>query len=248
VKLVAHVKSGRHAVALHEVKAGGESTLLWLHALHGCARDAAEAAAHWPGRVVALDFPGHGESARHPGGAYTVEHLAADADAALAHVGEAYLAGEGLGAYVALLLAGARPARVPAALLLPGRGLDGGGAVPRWDRTPEELDAHVAQVLADADRAETLPHDPMLYLVETDVRPPDYARQFADAARRLLFAEDGGPRPPWWHAARAAPSSEPVGLAFGDGLRCLRSGTGSQQPAQQQQPPPPRSPSPSASK
>ena len=50
--------------------------------------------------------------------------------------------------------------------------------------------------------------DPMLRACETDPRPPDYARAFADAARRLLFAEDGGARPPWWEAARGAACAE----------------------------------------
>ena len=63
----------------------------------------------WPGPVWALDFTGHGASTVPRGGGYTAEVLMADADAALAHLGPATVLGRGLGAYVALLLAGARP-------------------------------------------------------------------------------------------------------------------------------------------
>lgn len=221
MKLLRHVQSGRHTVAAYEVKADAGPTLLWLHALGGSARDAQGAASHWPGRVLALDFLGHGESPRPVGGSYTAELFAGDADAVLAESGEAHLAGQGLGAYVALLLAGARPDRVPAALLLPGRGLDGGGAEPTWDQSHAELDAHVAEVVANNDLAETLPLDPMLYTVETDLRPRDYARQYADAARRLLFA-DGEPRPPWWEAAHGAACAEPAPADVASALAKLR--------------------------
>lgn len=220
--LLQHVKSGRHTVALYEAKADDGPTLLWLHALGGSARDADSAVSHWPGRVLALDFVAHGESARPAGGAYTAELFVGDADAALAEAGHAHLAGQGLGAYVALLLAGARPARVPAALLLPGRGLDGGGAEPTWNESHAELDAHVAEVVANNDRAESLALDPMLYTVETDLRPPDYARQFADAAQRLLFAPDVTPPPPWWEAARGAACAESAPADLASALEKLR--------------------------
>ncbi len=206
------IASGRGEVALHELRAGAGPTLLALHALGGSARDFAALAAHWPGRVLALDFAGHGASAWTRGGSYTPELHAACADDALLEAGDAYLVGAGLGAYVALLLAGTRAPRVPAALLLPGRGLEGGGPAPRFER-PLELD------LLLATEATTRPaFDPMLRACETDPRPPDYARHFADAARRLLFAEDGGPRAPWWEAARDAATSE---AAPGDPLAAL---------------------------
>lgn len=220
--LLRHLKSGRHTVAMYEAKADDGPTLLWLHALGGSARDAAGAASHWPGRVLALDFVAHGESPRPAGGAYTAELFVGDADAALAEAGNAHLVGQGLGAYVALLLAGARPERVPAALLLPGRGLEGGGAEPNWDQSHAEIVAHVAEVVANNDSAESLPLDPMLYTVETDVRPPDYARQYADAARRLLFVENGHSPAPWWEAARGAARSEPAPPDLAAALEALR--------------------------
>lgn len=222
MKRLRHIKSGRHTVALHEASTNDGPTLLWLHALGGSARDAKDAVAHWPGRVLALDFAAHGESPRPPGGAYTAENFVGDADAALAEAGDAHVAGQGLGAYVALMLAGARPERVPAALLLPGRGLDGGGAEPNWLRTPAEFDAHLAEIVANNDRTDSLPLDPMLHTVETDVRPPDYAREFADAARRLLFAGSDDARPPWWEAARGAACSEPAPAELAAALEQLR--------------------------
>jgi hypothetical protein len=109
---------------------------------------------------------------------------------------------------VALLLAGARPARVRAALLLPGRGLDGGGPAPRRDQALEVRNAEALAML-DARAATPRPaFDPMLRACETDPRPPEYARAFADAARRLLLAQDGRARPPWWEAARGANTAE----------------------------------------
>jgi pimeloyl-ACP methyl ester carboxylesterase len=54
----------------------------------------------------------------------------ADADTALRHLGRATLVGRGLGAYVALLLAGARPTGVRGAILRDGLGLAGGGPRP----------------------------------------------------------------------------------------------------------------------
>ena len=57
--------------------------------------------------------------------------MLADADAALARLSQATLLGRGLGAYVALLLAGSRPLGVRGALLCDGAGLAGGGAEPR---------------------------------------------------------------------------------------------------------------------
>ena len=53
-----------------------------------------------------------------------------DADTALRHLKQATVVGRGLGAYVALLLAGARPAELRGAILRDGLGLAGGGPTP----------------------------------------------------------------------------------------------------------------------
>jgi pimeloyl-ACP methyl ester carboxylesterase len=194
----------RHArtdLELHELSHRDGPALLLLHALGGSSADWSEAAAHWPGRVFALDFSGHGRSQWVRGAVYVPELLAGDADAALAHIGAAAIAGAGIGAYVALLLAGGRPAAVPAALLLPGRGLAGGGPRPDLDRPLLPLAANPS-----------LPTDcdPQLAALLYDPRPPDYAARFAVAARRLLLIDDGDERPPWWDAAGRAASAEVV--------------------------------------
>ena len=102
--------------------------------LHGLAERSPEAVppylAEWPGPVFALDFVGHGASTMPEGGGYTAEMLLADADTALRHLGEATVLGRGLGAYVALLLAGARPDAVRGAILFDGPGILGGGTGP----------------------------------------------------------------------------------------------------------------------
>ena len=122
--MTAQLQHGRVALHLEELRAGEGTPLLLLHALGGSHRDwlSEPALAAWPGPVWALDFSGHGRSGRVLGGSYTAELLVADADHALFHLEHACLAGVGLGAYVAGLLAGARPDAVPAALLLPGPG------------------------------------------------------------------------------------------------------------------------------
>lgn len=192
------LRHGRIALALHEQRAGAGVPLLALHALGGSSADWGDALGDWAGPVYALDFAGHGRSDPLAGGAYSPELLAGDADAALAHLaGELALVGRGLGAYVALLLAGSRRAAVHGALLLPGAGLEGGGAVPDFEREIALAIAPAAAACAGA--------DPQLQRLASDVRPADYAAGMAAGARRLVFLEgDVGARPPWWRAARDA--------------------------------------------
>ena len=198
---------GRTSLALHPLRDAAGPDLLCLHALGGSAADFAGAAAAWPGRVFALDFAGHGDSSPRPSGAYLPELLAGDADAALAALDTVHLVGVGVGAYVALLLAGARRDRVTAALLVPGSGLAGGGAEPDFadEGGPRWLDLEPP-----------LPGcDPAARRLERDIRPPDYAVCFALAARRLLLAEGGASPPPWWRAVERSPAaaSAPADLA-----------------------------------
>jgi pimeloyl-ACP methyl ester carboxylesterase len=207
------LRHGRVSLALHELRDAAGPTLLCLHEVGGSGADFAAAAGAWPGRVVALDFCGHGASAALRGGDYYPEVLAADADAALAHLGGAHLAGAGVGAYVALLLAGARAPLVPGALLLPGAGLAGGGTMPEF-----EADGFVRWNDFEPPLAGC---DPAVRRLERDVRPADYARAFADAARRLLLAEPEGPPPPWWEAARETPHAEVAPAKLEDALALL---------------------------
>lgn len=129
--------------------------------------------AGWPGPIWGLDFTGHGASTVPVGGGYTCELLMADVDVALQHLGEATLYGRGLGAYVALLVAGARPAVVRGAILADGPGLSGGGTRP----------GNVAIVTVPP--GEHGPPDPFaLHELSRDVRPIDYAQGFAREAVR----------------------------------------------------------------
>jgi pimeloyl-ACP methyl ester carboxylesterase len=196
------LRHGRVSIALHPLREAAGPALLCLHAVGGSARDFREAASLWSGPVFALDFAGHGDSGRLRGGAYHPELLAGDADAALAHVGSAHLVGAGIGAYVALLLAGGRPDAVPAALLLPGAGLEGGGADPDFASNTQPRWTDFGAPLPGC--------DPAVRRLERDFRPADYAGEFARAARRLLLAEGDFPRPPWWETVRAGPTATPA--------------------------------------
>jgi pimeloyl-ACP methyl ester carboxylesterase len=207
------IQHGRVSIELHELRAAPGPALLCLHALGGSGGDFARAAALWPGRVYALDFAGHGRSGPLRGGGYHPEMLAGDADAALAHVGTAHLVGVGLGAYVALLLAGGRPDLVPGALLLPGAGLEGGGVAPDSTNDTRALWNDLAPPLPGC--------DPAVRRLERDLRPPDYAAAFALAARRLLLGEDGASRPPWWQAALESPSATRAPAELAQALEML---------------------------
>ncbi len=218
------LKSGRIQVALHELRAGPGPTLLLLHELWGRGTDLTEAAAAWPGgRVLALDFAGHGASDRARGGTYSPETLSCGADAALVEAGHAYVAGFGLGAYVALLVAGARPERVPAAYLLPGEGLDGGGSEPDWEIPLETVYENLADVLAAAE-ADGGDADPMLRSCARDLRPTEYTSAYAERTSRLLLAEDGEERPDWWRALRDTPRVEAAPDTLAEGFAQLLRG------------------------
>jgi pimeloyl-ACP methyl ester carboxylesterase len=206
------ITHGRMTLELHELARRAGLPLLLLHSLGGSSADWGEAPATWPGPVFALDFAGHGHSEWVVGGAYCPEMLAGDADAALAHIGTAAIVGAGLGAYVALLLAAARSAAVPAVLLLPGPGLAGGGPHPDHGRKFPELMV--------VDRRPGIA-DPMVRTLEHDVRPVDYAEAFARVATRILLGEDLQVRPPWWDAVRRAPAAEGIGVDLASALARL---------------------------
>ena len=105
-----------------------------------------------------------------PGGGYTAEIVLADADVALAEIGTATVVGRGLGAYVALMLAGARPKQVRGAVLCDGPGLAGGAIGP----TSQSFVTLVPS---------THPPDPYaLFELSRDLRPPDYATLFVRMA------------------------------------------------------------------
>ena len=163
------------------------------------------------GRVASSGstFAATGSRIRAPAAPDFPELLVGDADAALTQIGPAAVTGAGLGAYVALLLAGTRPDRIPAVLLLPGPGLAGAGAVPDFTRSVAELDA-----MRHGNGA-------MMIGLGRDVRPIDYAEPFARAARRVLLLDDADPRPPWWETVRQLPTVESLTGSLPDALARL---------------------------
>ncbi len=194
-------------LALHTLRSGDGAALLLLHGLgeRSPTRIPPEFES-WPGPVFALDFTGHGDSSIPHGGGYTSEILMGDVDAALAQIGASTLAGRGLGAYIALLSAGARPRLVRGAILLDGPGLAGGSARPGTPLVPMPDPGAVA------------PPDPFaLVELATDVRPPDYATSFVRQATHLSGLERPISvctleRPDWLRAVVDEPGVETTDL------------------------------------
>jgi pimeloyl-ACP methyl ester carboxylesterase len=189
-----HLRHNRIDLALHTLLERDGRPLLLLHGMGEQSPTVAPAdVADWPGPVHALDFTGHGESSLPRGGGYSAEILLADADVALAAIGPATVVGRGLGAYVALLVAGARPTLVRGAVLGDGPGLWGGPTGP----TSSNI-----LVLEPTDHT---PDPYGLAELSRDLRPRDYASLFA----RLAVEHSGLAepitvtaviRPPWLDA------------------------------------------------
>jgi pimeloyl-ACP methyl ester carboxylesterase len=199
------LRHNRVDLGLHRLRSGAGRPLLHLHGLgerSPCAVPAHLAA--WPGPVWALDFTGHGASSIPVGGGYFCELLMADVDSALAHLGPCTLYGRGLGAYAALLTAGARPEDVRGAILDDGPGLSGGGPEPG------------TTFVLGAPLEVTGPPDPYAMLeLSRDVRPPDYAAAYARQAATLsgldvALAVSAVVRPPWLAAVAAEPGVRSV--------------------------------------
>lgn len=188
------LRHGKLELALHRLRAGEGRTLLLLHGLgERSPRELPADVAGWPGGVAALDFTGHGDSDRPLGGGYFDELMLGDADTALARLAPVTVLGRGLGAWVALLLAGCRPKRVRGALLCDGAGLAGGGPQPLY---PE-------LVLPPAAPSAPGAADPLALLeLARQVRPPAWAARFLALAHELsglaqpvfVCADE---RPPW---------------------------------------------------
>ena len=201
------LQHNRIRLALHTLRAGEGRPLLLLHGLgERSPATVPNELVSWPGPVYALDFTGHGQSTVPRAGGYTCELLMADVDTALVRLHSATLVGRGLGAYVALLIAGSRPERVRGAILRDGPGLAGGGATFNSPFIPY------------VDPAQAAPPDPYALIeLSTDVRPQDYASGFARQAAQfsglsqpiMVCARE---RPPWLGAVMSELDGEPCTL------------------------------------
>jgi len=194
-------------LALHQLADGADRPLLLLHGLgEASPAELPVWARPWPGPVYGLDFTGHGRSTVPKGGGYTAEVLMGDADIALAAIGPATVVGRGVGAYVALLIAGARPKLVRGAVLGDGPGLQGGG------------DGPTSNVLFTIDDDAPGPPDPWALIeLSRDVRPADYATSFARQALQLSgvswpLAVCARWRPSWLDAVADQPGVLDVSL------------------------------------
>lgn len=196
---VTRLVHGKVDLALHHLRDGDGRPLLLLHGLGDRAPATVPPWAEaWPGPVVALDFTGHGQSTVPRGGGYTAEMLLADADAALAVLGPVTVVGRGLGAYIALQLAGARAADVRGAVLADGPGLAGGASQPTS-----------TSFVALAPRS-SAPDPYALFEMSRDLRPPDYATVFVRMAMEHSGLDEpltvaAVVRPPWLAAVAAEP-------------------------------------------
>jgi pimeloyl-ACP methyl ester carboxylesterase len=210
---------GRVHLALHELRKGEGTAILLLHALGGSAADWANVQLAWSGPIYALDLSGHGYSGHARGGGYTAEVWLADADLALAQLGDdAVVIGAGVSAYVAVELAGARPDSVRGALLLPGAGLFGGGEEPDF--------AQLAMPLTASQETGALRPLPLLdhAVLFTDllVRPSWYLQALVPRARCLVLSEDSAERPLWWRALHRQPNVHvDAGGSLASGLTLL---------------------------
>ncbi|MFN8038621.1 MAG: hypothetical protein U0Q07_20895 [Acidimicrobiales bacterium] len=177
--IVVWLRHGKSRLALHLLREGWGRPLLLLHGLGE--RTPATVPTHlqgWAGPVYGLDLTGHGLSTRPVGGGYTAEILMADVDAALAHLGKVTVHGRGLGAYLALLIAGARPTEVRGVVLADGPGLVGGGIRPGSPHVPEVVTVGDGTG-GDGSGGDAGAPDPFaLSELSRDVRPPDYALEY----------------------------------------------------------------------
>ena len=200
------LRHNRVELALHQLREGDGQPLLHLHGLgEESPTSVPDYIAGWPGPVWALDFTGHGRSTVPKGGGYFAEVLMGDVDMALARLGSVALYGRGLGGYVALLVAGARPELVQGAIIDDGPGLSGGGIEPGTPFVPQEPLPDVGA-----------PDPYALLELSRDVRPPDYASTFARQAATLsgldvAIAVVGVVRPPWLEAVAKEPGVQVLG-------------------------------------
>lgn len=172
-----YLHNGALPIALHTLAEGDGRPLLLLHGLgEQSPLERPTWTAAWPGPVLALDFTGHGASGVPVSGGYMPESLMSDVDLVLADRGPCTIVGRGLGAWIALLIAGARPDLVHGIVLFDGGGIAGGGPQPPSPNV---------KVFDAADRSTPDPY--ALHELSRDPRPPDYALDY------VRFAIDDSP-------------------------------------------------------
>ena len=196
------LRHNRIDLALHRVAIGEDPSFRPLLLLHGLGERTPVSlpdSIRWPGPVFGLDFTGHGRSTLSVGGGYTSEILVGDVDAALEVLGQVTILGRGVGAYIGLLIAAARPAQVVGVVLADGPGLVGGGVHPG---SPS--------VAFPAPWATPTPDPFALLELSRDVRPPDYAQTYvrfvierSGLDKALMVAAIA--RPEWLAAVAAEP-------------------------------------------
>jgi pimeloyl-ACP methyl ester carboxylesterase len=205
------IRNGKIDLALHHLVTRPGDPLLLLHGLGERTTPPPQTVlAAWPGPVYGLDFTGHGRSSVPASGGYSCEALLTDVDAALTRLGPTTILGRGLGGYLALLAAGARPHLTRGAIIADGPGLMGGASGPA---TPPV----VVPIQTGG------PPDPFaLVELAIDPRPPQYALLYA---RQASAYSDVDPpvevaavnRPPWLLAVveelAAKPTTVPDALA-----------------------------------
>jgi pimeloyl-ACP methyl ester carboxylesterase len=177
---VTMLRHGKVDLALHHLRDASDESARPLLILHGLGEASPATvppwAQAWPGAIAALDFTGHGRSTVPRGGGYTAELLLGDADAALAALTDGdparsiTVVGRGLGAYIALQLAGARATQVHGTVLADGPGLAGGPTGPS------------SQSFFSLPANGTAPDPYALVELGRDLRPPDYATLFVRLA------------------------------------------------------------------
>jgi pimeloyl-ACP methyl ester carboxylesterase len=198
-------------LVLHRLADGLGHPLLLLHGLgERSPATVPDGLDEWPGPVVALDFSGHGDSSRSNGGGYTAELMLADVDTALRHLGPATVHGRGLGAYISLLITGARPDLVRGAILADGPGMLGGGTGP----TSTVVNRGGSSAAATGPPA---PDPYALVELSRDPRPTDYATAFIAMAREATplptpIAVVAATRPDWLTAVLDEPGVEEMTL------------------------------------
>jgi pimeloyl-ACP methyl ester carboxylesterase len=199
--VITTLRHHRIDLALHELRAGSGRPLLLLHGLADATPPRSPAFTdRWPGPIFGLDFTGHGHSTVPVGGGYSAEVLMGDADTALQHLGPATVLGQGLGAYIALLISGARPQLVRGAILADGPGISGGAHGPTAPA--------IIETISDAGE---VPDRWALLELSRDPRPADYAVSFVRQAVVLSgletpIAVTARSRPPWLLAVAEDPA------------------------------------------